>query len=161
MMPPLRRRLRRLCRDRRGAVVVEFALIAPVMILALVALADYGLMVYQNTQLSEAASAGVRFGMSEDNQDDDDGIEAAVRAALPQGLDATVVITRECRCPTGDAVACSSECSDEVVPGRYLEVVVQCPFEMIFNLPGIEDVDSLQSHAVVRIPPPDEGPEEP
>jgi len=150
--PFLLGRLRRLRGDQRGSVVVEFALITPVMILALIALADYGLMVYQNTQLSEAASAGTRFAMSEDNEDDDAGIEAAVRATLPASLGATVVINRECRCPTGGTVDCASECSGEVVPGRYLEVVVRCPFDMIFDYPGIERVDSLQSHAVVRIP---------
>lgn len=144
--------LGRLARDARGSVVVEFALIAPVMLLALMALADYGLMVYQNTRLSEAASAGVRFAMNEDNQDDNAGIEAAVRAALPDGLDATVVISRECRCPTGGAVDCAGACTGEIVPGRYLEVVVRSPFDMIFDYPGIDNVDSLQSHAVVRIP---------
>lgn len=139
-------------RCTRGSVVVEFALITPVMMMALVALADYGLMVYQNTQLSEAASAGVRFAMTEGNQDDDDGIRAAALSALSEDIDATVTVTRQCRCPTGGAVACDSECSGEIVPGRYLEVVVNCPYAMIFDYPGIEAVDSLQSHAVVRIP---------
>jgi Flp pilus assembly protein TadG len=144
--------LARFRRDCLGSVVVEFALITPVMLVALIALADYGLMVHQNTQLSEAASAGVRFAMTEGNEDDDAGIEAAALAALPEGIDAAVTVTRECRCPTGGSIACDEECSGEVVPGRYLEVVVQCPFAMIFDYPGIEDVDSLQSHAVVRIP---------
>ena len=144
--------LRQFSRCRRGSVVVEFALITPVMMMALIALADYGLMVYQNTQLSEAASAGVRFAMSEGNQDDDDGIEAAALSVLPASINATVTVTRECRCPTGGAVTCDTACTDEVVPGRYLEVVVNCPYAMIFDYPGIEAVDSLQSHAVVRIP---------
>jgi len=139
-------------RDRLGSIVVEFALITPVMLVALIALADYGLMVYQNTQLSEAANAGVRFAMTEGNEDDDAGIEAAALSALPEGLDADVILTRECRCPTGGSIACDDECSGEIVPGRYLEVVVNCPYAMIFDYPGIEDVDSLQSHAVVRIP---------
>ena len=146
------RRVRALARDGHGSVVVEFALIAPVMLMALIALADYGLMVHRNTQLSEAANAGVRFGMSEGNPDDNAGIEAAVRAAISDDEDVTVTINRECRCPTGGAVSCDNECSGEIVPGRYLEVVVQCPFDMIFDYPGIESVDTLQSHAVVRIP---------
>jgi Flp pilus assembly protein TadG len=139
-------------RCRRGAVVVEFALITPVMMMALVALADYGLMVYQNTELSEAASAGARFAMTEGNQDDDAGIRAAALSSLSDSINATVTVIRQCRCPTGGAVACDSECSGEIVPGRYLEVVVNCPYAMIFDYPGIETVDSLQSHAVVRVP---------
>ena len=122
------------------------------MLIALIALADYGLMVHQNTQLSEAASAGVRFAMTEGNQDDDAGIQEAALAALPGGIDATVTVTRQCRCPTGGAVDCDSECSGEIVPGRYLEVVVSCPYAMIFDYPGIQTVNALQSHAVVRIP---------
>ena len=139
-------------RDRRGAVAVEFALITPVLLIALIALADFGLMVYQNTQLSEAASAGVRFALQSGNEDDDAGIEAATLASLPDNLGASVAVTRECRCPTGGAVACDSECSGEIVPGRYVEVVVTCPYSMIFDYPHIGDVDSLRSHAVMRIP---------
>ena len=152
MTASLFRFLHRFARARGGSVVVEFALITPVMLLALIALADYGLMVYQNTQLSEAASAGVRYAMTEGNQEDDDGIEAAALSALPGSIDATVTVTRECRCPTGGAIDCDSECSGEIVPGRYLEVVVNCPYAMIFDYPGIESVGELQSHAVVRIP---------
>lgn len=139
-------------RNRDGSVVVEFALITPVMIIALIALTDYGLMVYQNTQLSEAASAGARFALQPGNEDDDAGIAAAALASLPDTLGATVTLTRECRCPTGGAVDCASECSGEVEPGRYLEVVVTCPYSMIFDYPHIGDVDSLRSHAVMRIP---------
>lgn len=139
-------------RDRRGAVAVEFALITPVLLIALIALADFGLMVYQNTQLSEAASAGVRFALQSGNEDDDVGIETAVLATLPDDLDASVVVTRECRCPTGGAVDCNSECSGEIAPGRYVSVVVTCPYSMIFDYPHIGDVDSLRSHAVMRIP---------
>lgn len=139
-------------RNREGAVAVEFALITPVLLIALIALADFGLMVYQNTQLSEAASAGTRFALQPGNEDDDAGIEAAVLASLPDNLGASVAVTRECRCPTGDAVACDSECSGEVVPGRYVSVVVTCPYSMIFDYPHIGNVDTLRSHAVMRIP---------
>jgi len=139
-------------RSRRGAVAVEFALIAPVMVIALIALADYGLMVYQNTQLSEAASAGARFALQPGNEDNDAGIQAAALAALPDSLDASVAVTRECRCPTGAAVDCGSTCSGDVTPGRYVRILVTCPYAMIFDYPYIGNVDSLRSHAVMRIP---------
>ncbi len=147
---------RRFVRDLSGSVAVEFALMTPVLTIALIALADYGMMVHKNTQLSEAASAGIRFALIEGNAENDSGIEAAVRATLFDANDdnATVTITRECRCPTGAAVTCSFECGSDVRPGRYLEVVVNTSYDMIFDYPHIGDVSSLQSHAAMRIPNP-------
>ncbi len=140
-------------KDDRGSAAVEFALIVPVLLITLIGLVDYGLMVHANTRLSAAASAGAKFAIMAGNEDDDAGIQAAAMSLIPDNVDGvTVTVSRECRCPTGAAVQCDFECTNEVVPGRYLEVVVNEDYSLFFNYPHFgSDVD-LQSHAVIRIP---------
>lgn len=151
-MPSLER-TRTFASDRRGSAAVEFALVVPVMLIALVGLMDYGLMVYENTRLSQAASAGAKFAIMAGNEDDDAGIIAAVRDALPDSYDTvTIAVTRECRCPTGAAVQCNVECTGEIAPGRYLEVTVNQDYPLIFDYPHVGNEADLQSHAVIRIP---------
>ena len=59
----------RFLRDRNGLGAVEFAVLAPVLILMFVALADLGLGIYQNMQVDSAAQyrarkRSARTGMS-------------------------------------------------------------------------------------------------
>jgi Flp pilus assembly protein TadG len=47
--------------DRRGATAVELAIVAPVVMLLLMAIVDLGLAVYSHICLAEAARAGARY----------------------------------------------------------------------------------------------------
>ena len=53
-------------RDRRGAAMVEFALIAPVLVLLLFALMEYGWMFFRVSQVNGAARHGVRAAVRPD-----------------------------------------------------------------------------------------------
>ncbi|MBT5432666.1 MAG: pilus assembly protein [Alphaproteobacteria bacterium] len=140
-------------RDESGNPAIEFALVVPILLVALLGLMDFGLMVYENTRLSQAADSGAKFAIMAGNQDDDDGIIAATRAALPDTYTtAEVSVSRQCRCPTGTTVVCDSVCTDEIKPGRYVEVSVTYPFSMIFSYPYMGRETVLNSHAVIRIP---------
>jgi Flp pilus assembly protein TadG len=54
-------RLRRFGADRRGAAAVEFAFVAPVVILMIVAAVDVGIGVYRQVTLANAAKETVRY----------------------------------------------------------------------------------------------------
>jgi Flp pilus assembly protein TadG len=47
--------------ERRGATAVEMAIVAPIVMLLLMAIVDLGLAVYSHICLAEAARAGARF----------------------------------------------------------------------------------------------------
>ncbi|MSP83616.1 MAG: pilus assembly protein [Alphaproteobacteria bacterium] len=56
----LARRIRRLARDRRGVEAVEFALIAPILVIVTVGVLELGLMVFDYHRAGEATRRGVR-----------------------------------------------------------------------------------------------------
>ncbi len=60
-MPSLLRRIMRLGRDSRGAIAIEFAFAAPVMIVLSIGTVDIGRAVWINNTLAHAAHEGVRY----------------------------------------------------------------------------------------------------
>lgn len=57
----MRRLIARLAHDRRGVSVVEFALIAPIFILMIVAVTQFGALYYAHSSLRNAVSEGARY----------------------------------------------------------------------------------------------------
>jgi Flp pilus assembly protein TadG len=51
----------RLRRDRKGGAAVEFALVAPVLLSALVGVAQLGILFFANAGLSNAVAEGARY----------------------------------------------------------------------------------------------------
>jgi Flp pilus assembly protein TadG len=66
--------------DERGAAVVEFALVAPLLLLMVLGIAEFGRAYHVQTTLSQAAREGVRVMAL---QNDPAGAIAATRAAAP------------------------------------------------------------------------------
>jgi len=96
-------------RDRRGVAALEFALIAPVMIILLAGTANIGLAVDHAINLSNAARAGAQYVIAVPS--DTAGARAAAQAVLPG---ATVTVgAMVCTCPVtgsssgGPTVACN------------------------------------------------------
>ena len=144
-------RLRRLGRDRRGATAVEFALILPVLIVALVGLADYGLMVYDSNELENAARAGAQYALKgHDESEDDAAIEDAALAALPDGTGVAVAVSRACLCPDGTGATCGDECTDEVPAGRYVTVRLDRDYVPLFGF-ILDNPTPLAAEAKMRI----------
>ena len=90
-------------RDERGATVVEFALIVPLLILLVLGIAEFGHAFQVSGTLSAAAREGVRVMAL---QNDPAAARAAVRGAaptlVPAVTNAQIVIT-PASCPTTGA----------------------------------------------------------
>ncbi len=50
-------------RDRKGAALVEFALVMPVLVLLLVGLMEFGLLLYNQHVITNASREGARYGI--------------------------------------------------------------------------------------------------
>jgi Flp pilus assembly protein TadG len=86
--------------QRRGVTMLETAIVAPLVLILLLAMMDLGLAVFANNTLAEAARAGTRYatvhglravspaGPSSDNAN----VEAAVRDYSPGILPARLVV---------------------------------------------------------------------
>jgi Flp pilus assembly protein TadG len=143
--------VRSLRRDRRGATAVEFALILPVLMVALAGLADYGLMVYDSDELENAARTGAQYALSSSAAaNDDTGIQSAALAALRDGSGVTVTISRNWLCPDGSAGSSGTACSSGYQPGRYVTVRLDRDFVPMFGL-VLHNPTPLSSDATLRI----------
>ena len=141
---------RRRHRVSRGQSLVEFAVVAPVLILLLLAVADFGRVFFVSIALNNAARAGTQYGIqSPANAADVSGMEQAAQndASGISGVAATA--SEYCECPDGTTQACNSSpaCDDMRV---YVEVDTTGSFQTLLNYPGIPSSMSLTGKSVVR-----------
>lgn len=80
-----------LSKDKRGATVVEFALVAPLFFLALFGVLDYGMLFYGQHVLQGAVSQSARNSTLEDYATDQDALDNLVEARVHQVFSGAVV----------------------------------------------------------------------
>jgi len=112
--------LRHFARDRRGASAVEFALIAPVLAVTLLGVAEYGHVVYQRTDMHGALRSGGQYVLN-GGRDLAVAREIVLRSWSSMPEDALVEATRFCLCGDEEHV-CTSPCDDESVPEAYVSL---------------------------------------
>lgn len=120
-------------RGERGAVIVEFALVIPILMLLLLALADFALAELSDAAGSNAAREGARVGILYfDGAAGTTGstnanyvkISAAVAGRLADNVQGAPVVTVRCLNADGTARPSSGSCStvgtDEIIVGQDL-----------------------------------------
>ncbi len=129
-MCPITTRLRCLrrsfLREEAGASAVEFALLAPVLIFALLATADVGLAVHQKLLVDQSLRAGSEAAIRDFGQDAvRDVVSAAISRGNPSTYPAatrpTVAVVRFCACPDSisTAVSCTSGTCSAKKPNTF------------------------------------------
>ena len=93
-------------RNDRGAAVVEFAIVLPLLVSLLVGIAEFGRAYYVQTTLSGAAREGVRVMAVQDSSSE--AKSAAISAAGPLEISDITVATRA---PSSSNWVPSNECS--------------------------------------------------
>jgi Flp pilus assembly protein TadG len=91
----LARRLRAFRRDRRGIAAVEFAIIVPIMMLIMVALIDFGLVLYVRFGLNETVSAAANYaivGASKVSSSQGATLASDLVAIMPSNVNVTAVV---------------------------------------------------------------------
>lgn len=159
LLAPLRRagtRLRRAApaaylRQTEGNVAVEFALIAPILLLLLLGLVDFGRAVAASRELSAGAAAAalsaVHTGVPEAGWAE---IEELARVAAGEyGAAARVEVDELYLC--GSAAADRDTiCADGHLPVRYVAVALSAAHPLLFALPGLPESIPLAGRAVMR-----------
>ena len=139
----------RVSRGRAGNVAVEFALIAPVAMLMLVGVTDYGTAVYDRMQLSSAVRAGIQYAMH--HSANPATIEQVVMSALAIDHSAVIVTAGQvCECPSGAAAECDETCPDGA-RRTFIRINAVQQHDALFDYPGISNPTTLQAQAFVRI----------
>ena len=134
----------------RGQSFVEFAVVSPVLILLLLAVADFGRVFYVAIELNNAARAGTQYGIqSPANAADVSGMQTAAQNDASNVSGVTATASEYCQCPDGSTQACNSTpaCNDMRV---YVEVDTAGTFQTLLNYPGIPASIPLRGKSVVR-----------
>ena len=119
-LPPLER----FCRNRRGNIAVEFALILPVALLMLAGVIEFGLVTYDKSSIESAARAGAQFAYS--GGYDASKVAATVRSAsaVSLGPNDSVASKIFCECTDSTPIACGGTCSNLGPNRRFIKVSV-------------------------------------
>jgi Flp pilus assembly protein TadG len=115
---------------RRGQSLVEFAVILPVFLLILAGIIDFGLGLYSQMTVINAAREGARLGVVEPGNIA--GIDARVQA-MSAGLDKSrLTVDISCQRPVGTSfTSCSAP---QWQSGDAVVVSVQYDYRMLFPL---------------------------
>ena len=149
----------------RGSVLVEFAVISPLLIAVMVGAIDLGRAYYESINIAAAAHAGAHYGTFRvSNAKDLDGIKDAVYeellkspfqddGSLVEGLDdVSVDAERYCTCPAGELVSCDDGLCDGSALTRqvWVRVAVGKDFTPLIDIHGVPETIALSREVRVR-----------
>ena len=130
-MKALSQYLKIFSKSKSGVAAVEFALVAPVLLIMALSSIDASTAISDSLDLKTAARIGAEYALT--NSDDSAGIQAAVVAATSNSADTmTVSSTVFCECAKV-AVLCGETCPlDESVPNQFVTVSVSDVYSPLF-----------------------------
>lgn len=153
-------RLARLLHARDGVSTIEFAIVAPAIAILLVGITDFGMGLWEEMQVADAAQAGAAYAALNGWNSTSTGIETAVTSATSlSGLQASPAPSMmSCACPNSNSSAlasatCGGSCPDGSTAGHYWIVNAKASYSTILPYPGITSPMNLTSKAYARLYP--------
>ena len=152
------RRSARLASDEGGASAIEFALVAPILVVACLATVDVGLAISQRMDVDQslrAASEGAMLDLGEAEVEDlAEAIAAenstiAPESGTPAAGNLDITVDRFCACPESASVAVNCEtgtCADDASPYVFYRITAEKDFASLF-LPAIP----IRSSVLVQV----------
>ena len=137
------KKLRSLFRDRSGVAAIEFAFIAPALIVGLVVVTDLSKMIMDRTDMQSSARSGIQYlingGRNLENARD---ISLAAWSSKPE--DGDVITERYCLCAQV-VHTCTELCADESIPESYTRI------RLVGTLQGLWADTSQSADETVRV----------
>ena len=123
-----------------GSVAAELALVAPVVILIAVGVADFGILAARCAALVAATRIGAEFARA--HPLDTSGIQASMQSAMnfAPALSFPASFSRNCECDDGTVIACSESCATHgrASPNRvFMKISASQAFTPLVPWPGI------------------------
>ncbi len=144
--------------DRRGVAAVEFAFIAPVLLLLTAGVIDFPLYIGTRIELEQALRAGAQYALKDFT--DTATITAAVTGATdlsPVSVTYNPATDSYCECPDGTANACPGSttytaCAGGQRPGLYVTLSGATTFDPMFpDLLGLSSNMNVVQQLTLRI----------
>ena len=149
-------------RSERGVAAVEFALVAPMLLLLLMGIYDFGMFLNQQMMLESTARAAAEYinqGGDEDNLQAD--IVNMMSLDANSGSADSLQLETEyiCECTGGEVLVCDDEdvscTADEddtdTYIRRYVVVNVNMTFDTLFPYPGLPESVPLSGSVRMQI----------
>jgi len=153
--------VRALGRENAAVAAIEFAIYATVFLMIVAGTIDIGLLLFTNSQLDAAVSAGAEYAAS--GSATAASISAIVNSAnCPDGASSTVVVnnsdTTGCYCPTGTpgnwtwggTATCGSSCTGGGVAGQFVTITASCSISPLFPTFGFVQSGTISRSALVE-----------
>jgi len=143
-------KLQHLLRNERGAALLEFAIVLPLLAFLLVAMVDFGRGLAISNALKSAARSGAEYGSL--FPQDTAGLQGAVSQALGSGITlapGAISTVNQCRC-SGVVSDCAAACNGGGT-AMYLYVRVNYTYTPILSYPGIAANYPLNGTAEFRM----------
>lgn len=139
-------------KDKTGAALVETALSVTILSTLLVGAAEFGRLIFAAIEVTNAAMAGVHYGVqSASNAGDVTGIQNAAANEAGDITLGTTAVSHTCICSDGSASTClSTDCSSSHIE-TILTVQTQTTITPAFRLPGLPSTYTLHGQAVEKV----------
>jgi len=123
---------RRVRADRRGNLMIEFALALPILFLLLVGLLDLGRFSLQKSAMLQGAREGAQYGIRAPDETATINTTAQDATGLT-GVTATNTVFCECSSAAGTTVLCTSTCTSGATLKKYITVSATASFSSIMG----------------------------
>jgi Flp pilus assembly protein TadG len=150
----LLRLLRALHRCERGASMVEFAILAPVMIFLAIGTIDIGRYAYYSILAANAARAGAQYGSLDlEHVSQNTAIAAAATADAQSLAQFTTTPTCLIAVNNGTLTNCPTSGSSTLAAGSvyYVQVITTGKFTPLFPYPGISNPVYVTGSSTMRV----------
>ena len=146
----LRQQLRR--RRQRGNSLIEFAIVAPVLLLMTCGVCDFARLFNASNLAVGAAEAGIEYAsIGPEYWSDAADIQTAALNDTGNYTGATATASTFCTCSVGGTqVACPASCTSGSQE-EYVQVSVTIPFSAVFNYPYLPNPISITQTAYARV----------
>jgi Flp pilus assembly protein TadG len=136
---------------RRAIATVEFALMAPLLMLLLSGVLDYAMLLRTATCAANASRAGSAYGsQSSITSVDYTGMQSAALNSSPNVTGMTATATRSCQCSGGSSVSCTGTCANGKMM-IYVQVTTQIAAHTIFNYSALNFSNMTTSRVSMRV----------
>ena len=137
--------------SRRGMATVEFALIAPLLLLLLASVVDYTMLMRAATAVADAARAGAQYGsLSATNASNLAGMQTAAANAAPDINGLQTSAAKVCKCSDGTTVNCAGGTCSTGPVRTYVQVAAWVNFTPIFSYSQVPFGGSVLSTVSMR-----------
>jgi len=143
---PLRARYR-----MKGTATIEFAVMAPLILLLLAGVLDFSILLRTATCAANAARVGSEYGSRKSSAATDySGMQTAAVNSAPGVAGLTASAARSCQCSGGGSVSCTGTCGAGSMQ-VYVQVTVQAPAHTIFDYSALSVPSGVTAQASMRV----------